>query len=85
MEFAIVDSNPLLDFKSDQNRHPNLESKFELLTTIRFGDPNRLSLLGSTRTNKSPTHFTSEIEQATVSHGTGLRRIPCMGGGASSF
>ena len=45
IKIAIVDSNLLLEFESDQNRRSNLDFKFDLTTTIWFGTPNGISLL----------------------------------------
>ena len=45
IEIVIIDTNPALDFESDQNRRLNLQAEFELKTTNGFGDPNHLSLV----------------------------------------
>ena len=40
----MVNSNPSLDFESDQNRRSNLESEFESTMKNQFGMANPLSL-----------------------------------------
>ena len=46
IEFAIVDSILILEIRIEVIRRSNSDFRFDSTTSIRFGDPNRISLMG---------------------------------------
>ena len=57
MEIAIADSIEIVGILINVNRQSNLESEFDSTSSIRFGDPNRISL-GKSRQRIRKTFLT---------------------------